>query len=354
MTPTVLRRPAVIAALAVALTLGGGACSSGNAKQAGAAPATTATSAASSHTAVAGAVALQDAYESVLGRVRPEVVEISTSVGLGSGIVFDDKGDIVTNAHVVGTAVKFRVSLVDGRTLDGALVGAYPPDDLAVIKVPAAGLVAASFADSAQVKVGEIALAIGNPLGLESSVTDGIVSSTGRTVSEGGGVVLPSTIQTSAAINPGNSGGALVDLNGDVIGIPTLAAVDPQLGGGAAAGIGFAIPSNTVKRITDQLIASGKVSDSGRAALGITGATASTLDGRPIGVLIRSVQAGRAAAAAGITAGDILTSVDGKPTRTLDDLQTVLADLAPGKLVSVDVIHQGGQTQTDKVTLGRL
>lgn len=348
------RRPAAIAGLAVAVVLGGGACSSGNAKQAGAAPATTATTVVPGHTAVAGAVALQDAYESVLGRVRPEVVEISTSVGLGSGIIFDDKGDIVTNAHVVGTAVKFRVSLVDGRTLDGVLVGTYPPDDLAVIKVPTSGLVAATFADSAQVKVGEIALAIGNPLGLESSVTDGIVSSTGRTVSEGGGVVLPSTIQTSAAINPGNSGGALVDLNGDVIGIPTLAAVDPQLGGGAAAGIGFAIPSNTVKRIADQLIAGGKVSDSGRAALGISAATASTLDGRPIGVLIRSVQAGQAAAAAGIIAGDILTSVDGKPTRTLDDLQTVLADLAPGKVVSVDVIHQVGKTQTAKVTLGRL
>jgi len=337
----------------IALSLAAVGCSGTNVKSAtNGSPSSTTQSAA--QTASGSATALQDAYEAVLARVRPEVVEISTSEGLGSGIVYDDKGDIVTNAHVVGTSTKFRVSLVDGRTLDGTLVGAYAPDDLAVVRVPASGLVPARFADSSQVKVGEIALAIGNPLGLGSSVTDGIVSSTGRTVSEGGGVVLPSTIQTSAAINPGNSGGALVDLNGEVIGIPTLAAVDPQLGGGAAAGIGFAIPSNTVKRIAGQLIAGGKVSDSGRAALGISGATASTLGGRSIGVLVRAVQPGQAADAAGIKSGDILTAVNTKPTTTLDDLQTVLADLAPGGTANVEVTHADGKTQSYKVTLGRL
>src|SRR5579859_2313190 len=109
---------------------------------------------------------------------------------------------------------------------------------------------------------------LGNPLGLASSVTEGIVSFNGRTVAEGNGVVLPDTVQTSAAINPGNSGGALVDLDANLIGIPTLAATDPQLGSGAAAGIGFAIPANTVKLIAGQLIAQGKVTNSGRAALG--------------------------------------------------------------------------------------
>ncbi|MDQ6937019.1 MAG: trypsin-like peptidase domain-containing protein [Actinomycetota bacterium] len=350
--PPMHRKGWIVSATA-ALALGSAACSTGNAKSAATGATTTSTSALSA-VAAGGAAALQDAYESVLTRVRPTVVEISTSQGLGSGIVYDDKGDIVTNAHVVGTSTKFSVSLVDGRTLDGTLVGAYPTDDLAVIKVPTSGLAAARFADSAQVKVGEITLAIGNPLGLDSSVTDGIVSATGRTVSEGGGVVLPSTIQTSAAINPGNSGGALVDLNGDVIGIPTLAAVDQQLGGGAAAGIGFAIPSNTVKRIADQLIATGKVSDSGRAALGISGATASTLAGQPIGVLIRAAQSGQAAAAAGIKAGDIVTAVNAKPTPTLDDLQTVLADLAPGQTATVDVTHPDAKTQSYKVTLGSL
>jgi len=301
-----------------------------------------------------GASGLQDAYEQVIDRVRPEVVEISTSQGLGSGIVYDDKGDIVTNAHVVGSSTTFRVTLVDGRSIDATLVGTYPTDDLAVIKVSTGGLTPARFADSGQVRVGELVLAVGNPLGLESSVTDGIVSSTGRTVSEGGGVVLPSTIQTSAAINPGNSGGALVDLNGDVIGIPTLAAVDPQLGGGAAAGIGFAIPSNTVKRIADQLIATGKVSDSGRAALGISATTASTFGGNPIGVLIRAVQPGQAAEQAGINPGDILTAINGKPTKSLDALQTVLADLAPGQEATAEVTGPDGQKRVLKVTLGRL
>src|SRR6058998_762312 len=123
----------------------------------------------------------------------------------------------------------------------------------------------AAFADSSKVRVGEFALAIGNPLGLRSSVTEGIVSSLGRTVSEGNGVALSSAIQTSAAINPGNSGGALVDLHARVIGIPTLAALDPELGGSQAPGIGFPIPSNTVKKIADQLIANGRVVRSGRA-----------------------------------------------------------------------------------------
>jgi S1-C subfamily serine protease len=211
----------------------------------------------------------------------------------------------------------------DGRTLKGTLVGTYVPDDLAVIKVSDGNLPAATFADSSQVQAGDVVLAIGNPLGLASSVTDGIASATGRTVSEGGGVVLPSTIQTSAPINPGNSGGGLVDLNGHVIGIPTLAAVDPQLGGGAAPGIGFAIPSNTVKLIADQLIASGRVTNSGRAALGLSGTTVTTLGGQPVGVLVRS--SAQAAKAAGIQAGDIITAVNGKPTPTLERLPPEVA-----------------------------
>lgn len=339
----------------IVLALGSTACSSSGTKKGSAAgtgpTVTTATSAAQG----SAAGALQDAFESVIATVRPSIVEISTSSGLGSGIVYDDKGDIVTNAHVVGNESRFQVGLVDGRTLDGTLVGAYVPDDLAVVKVAnGGGLSAAKFADSTQVKVGEIALAIGNPLGLASSVSDGIVSSTGRTVSEGGGVVLPSTIQTSAAINPGNSGGGLVDLNGEVMGIPTLAAVDPELGGSAAPGIGFAIPANTVKLIADQLIKGGKVTNSGRAALGISGATATTLGGKPVGVLIRSVVKGQGADAAGIKSGDIITAVNGKPTPTLDDLQTVLADLASGQTATVDILHAGGSKQTYKVTLGTL
>jgi S1-C subfamily serine protease len=161
-------------------------------------------------------------------------------------------------------------------------------------------------------------LAIGNPLGLSSSVTNGIVSATGRTVSEGSGVVLPSTIQTSAAINPGNSGGGLVGVDGRVIGIPTLAATDPELGG-SAPGIGFAIPSNTVKLIAGQLIATGKVTNSDRASLGITGATVSTTADQPVGVLVRDVRA--PASGVGIRAGDVITAVNRRATPTLTDLR---------------------------------
>ena len=236
------------------------------------------------------ASALQDAYIRVLDRVRPSVVEISTSQGLGSGVVYDTKGDIVTNAHVVAGATDFKVTLSDARTLPATLVGTYEPDDLAVVRVASHKLPAATFADSSKVRTGDIVLAIGNPLGLSSSVTNGIVSATGRTVSEGSGVVLPSTIQTSAAINPGNSGGGLVGVDGRVIGIPTLAATDPELGG-SAPGIGFAIPSNTVKLIAGQLIATGKVTNSDRASLGITGATVSTTADQPVGVLVRDVRA---------------------------------------------------------------
>ena len=271
---------------------------------------------------------------SVISRVRPEVVEISTTSDLGSGVVYDTKGDIVTNDHVVGSATTFSVKLADGQTLPARLVGAYPPDDLAVIRVTGARhLSPASFGDSSALQMGDIVFAIGNPLGLSSSVTEGIVSFNGREVSEGNGVVLPSTIQTSAPINPGNSGGALVDLAGQVVGIPTLAAIDQQTNSSAAPGIGFAIPSNTVKKIASQLIASGKVTDSGRAALGISGVDAVNPAGNPVGVLVESVQSGGAAARAGIPTGVAITAVNGQKTPTLAVLQNVLAALTPNQRV---------------------
>lgn len=143
-----------------------------------------------------GAVAsLQEGFEHVVERVRSSVVEISTDDGLGSGVVYDTKGNIVTNAHVVGDATRFSVTLVDGKIMPATLVGSYPPDDVAVIKVQSDSTLApAEFADSSKILIGQITVAIGNPLGLASSVTEGIVSATGRTVSEGGGVVrrLPS------------------------------------------------------------------------------------------------------------------------------------------------------------------
>ncbi len=263
----------------------------------------------------------------------PSVVEIQTSSGLGSGVVFDSKGDIVTNAHVVGTATTFRVLLPSSATPRSAtLVGACAPDDLAVIKVnDPAGLRPAVFGDSAALEVGDIVLAIGTPLGLASSVTEGIVSATGRTVSEPSeqgspGATLPDTIQTSASINPGNSGGALVDLAGQVVGIPTLAATDQQLGG-AAPGIGFTISSNTAKLIAAQLVATGKVANTGRAALGVQVSTVTSADGAPAGTGVVSVTSGGPAARAGITAGDVITAINGTATPDAQALATVKVTL---------------------------
>jgi putative serine protease PepD len=234
------------------------------------------------------ASSLEQQYEQVVSRVLPSVVQISTSQGSGSGVAYDTQGDIITNAHVVGAATTVQVSLASGgRPLAARVIGVFAPDDLAVIRVQtgAGSLHPASFGRSASARVGEIVLAMGNPLGLTGTVTEGIVSATGRTVAEGQGssAVLISAIQTSAAINPGNSGGALVNLAGQVIGIPTLAAADPQLGG-AAAGIGFAIPSDTITSIAGQLIAAGKVTTSGRASLGITAQTVADASGQPAGV----------------------------------------------------------------------
>jgi S1-C subfamily serine protease len=177
---------------------------------------------------------------------------------LGSGVVYDGRGDIVTNAHVVGDATEFRVTWFDGTVTDATLVGKDASNDLAVVRVAKGNGAAstASFGNSSALETGDIALAIGSPLGLDSTVTEGIVSATQRDVAENSSTTLH-VLQTSAPINPGNSGGALVDVDGRLIGIPTLSARDPNYGVSQAAGIGFAIPSNTVKAVADRLIADG-------------------------------------------------------------------------------------------------
>jgi putative serine protease PepD len=289
----------------------------------------------------------QDQLVRVVDAVSPAVVQIQTSAGLGSGVVYDGKGDIITNAHVVGTFKTFKITLANG-TYEGTLVGTFPASDLAVVHVKGTTPHPATFADSAKLQVGDFALAIGNPLGLRSSVTDGIVSSLGRTVSEGNGAAISSAIQTSAAINPGNSGGALVDMQGRVIGIPTLAALDPQLGGAQAPGIGFAIPSNTAAKIAEQLIANGRVVSSGRAYLGVRVAT--IVGG---GVLVSAIVPDGPAAKAGIKQGDIIVSVAGKPTPTADVLVSVLATLHPRQKVPVKLVRHGKEI-TVTVTLGEL
>nr|WP_254802799.1 trypsin-like peptidase domain-containing protein [Kitasatospora sp. SUK 42] len=304
---------------------------------------------------------LQDAYQRVIADVLPSVVQITTGDSLGSGIVYDDKGDIVTNAHVVGTATSFTVTLANSsKTLDASLVGSYPDSDLAVIRLNSApsGLKPAVFGDSSKVELGQITLAMGSPLGLSSSVTQGIVSATARTVSEPKGVGSPGAtignmVQTSAAINPGNSGGALVNLDSQVIGINTLAATEPQTNGAAAPGIGFAIPASTITNITDQLIKQGKVTNSGRAALGITARTSFNQQFQPSGAVIVAVSPGGAAASAGLQPGDVITKIGDTPVDSLNALTTALASLTPGSKVSVGYVRDGN-AQTAEVTLGTL
>jgi S1-C subfamily serine protease len=302
---------------------------------------------------------LQGDYQRVIKDVLPSVVQIQASNDLGSGVVYDDKGHIVTNAHVVGEEKTFKVTTANSEdTLTARLVSSYPQQDLAVIKldkVPS-GLKAAKFADSSKVQVGQIVLAMGSPLGLSSSVTQGIVSATGRTVTEGSGgggtgATIANMVQTSAAINPGNSGGALVNLDSQVIGIPTLAAVDPNFGDSAAPGIGFAIPASTVKTIADQIVKSGKVTDSGRAALGITGRTVVDENYQPAGVAVVSVKSGGAADKAGIEAGDIITRLGDTDITTITSLTEALAQDKPGERTTVTYIRGGSQKKAD-VTLG--
>ena len=341
LSPSRRRSSLALAGVAAAASFGVAGC----ANQTPAADATEPTAVVS---VAPGPGSLQQQFVQVVKQVGPAVVLVKSNKGLGSGIVFDAQGDIVTNNHVVADSSDFQVILANGKQYAAQVVGTFPPDDLAVVHINAPGLQPAAFADSSKLAVGDITLAIGNPLGLQSSVTEGIVSALGRTVNEDTGIALPNAIQTSAAINPGNSGGALVNLSGQVIGIPTLTATDPQLGGGQAAGIGFAIPSNTVQDIATQLVKQGKVTDSHRAYLGVQ--TASTTSGGP---LVTEVEAGGPAADAGIKVGDRVTDVNGTPTPDQATLADVLAGLNTGQTVVVTVVAPDGAKQTVQVTLGQ-
>jgi putative serine protease PepD len=350
------RRSAI--ALVAAAAIGGSGVAVGAATAAPAATSAVATSATTS-TPLAASGDARASYADVVRRVLPSVVLISTGEGLGSGVVLDRSGNIVTNAHVAGNATEFKVQVPgDPAPRTASLVGSYPPDDLAVIRVAdPSGLQPAKFGDSAKAQAGDVVLAVGNPLGLSGSVTSGIISATGRVVAEPAsdgkaGATLPDAIQTSAPINPGNSGGALVTTVGEVIGIPTLTAAGSQ-GGAQVQGIGFAIPSNLARDIAHQLITAGSVTNSHRAAIGAQVGTVTGTDGAPAGTGIVAVTSGGPADRAGLRPGDVIESAGGTLTTDTQALAGVLAAADPGDQITLSVVR-GAQDLTVKLTLGEL
>lgn len=301
--------------------------------------------------------------ETVAATFKQSVVQINVTTqkggGLGSGTIIDDRGYIVTNNHVIEGAKQIQVELYDGTILPAQLTGADPPDDIAVIKItPPQHMAVATIGDSSQLKVAEYVMAIGNPLGITQTVTSGIVSALGRNVPAGTDVEILDAIQTDAAINPGNSGGALVDLQGDLIGIPTLTIINPEFNA-PASGVGFAIPSNRVKFIVPQIIETGSVTHTGRAALGVSvgtvDPTVAAQDNLSVdhGALIVSVTPNGAAASAGLQPKDVIVQVDNKQIIDVASLGDALSNKSPGDTVTVKV-YRGNQQMTFNVKLGEL
>ncbi|GCE23358.1 trypsin-like peptidase domain-containing protein [Dictyobacter kobayashii] len=292
---------------------------------------------------------------------RSSVVQINVETerggSLGSGVIIDPRGYIVTNNHVVSGGQNYQVVLYDNTRLPATVAGTDPNDDLAVIKIdPPKHMSVAKIGDSSRLQVGQPVLAIGNPLGITQTVTSGIVSATGRNVSEGPNNLIINAIQTDAAINPGNSGGALVNMQKELVGIPTLAPIDPEFKT-PASGVGFAIPSNRVKFIAPQLINSGHVVQSGRADMGVNVITVDSdiADQAQLpvnhGALIVNVRPDSAAAQAGLRRGDIIVEADNQPIQDTAMLQDILINKQPGQTLSLR-IYRGDQQMAVKVQLG--
>jgi serine protease Do len=351
---------------------------------------------------------LQSTFESIYQQVSPSVVTIEvvegstaasssgngnspfgnspfsgnsgTSTALGSGFIWDKQGHIVTNNHVVNGATQITVTFLDGTTAAAQVVGTDPNADLAVIKVsvPASELVPVTLADSTQVKVGDMAIAIGNPFGEGWTMTQGIISGLSRslptnldsqTATTGPTYSIPDIIQTDAPINPGNSGGVLLNLEGQVIGVTSAI----ESNSGSSSGIGFVIPTEIVNKVIPSLISTGAYN---HPYLGITGtdltsdiATQMSLPATTKGVLVIDVTSGGPASTAGLLAstqqatingqtvpfgGDVITAVNGQSIQTMDDLSSYLfLHTTAGQSITLTILR-GGKTMTLKVTTGIL
>ncbi len=386
MTPRIRRpRAALVAALLSAALVGAGA-GAGIYAAAGATKTTTTTAAAqvpaqgrpaarttSAQLSVSeiykqdgdGVVEITATSESTGASPFPFGGGLSVQQAEGSGFVYDSKGDIVTNEHVVDGAHSVSVTFPDGAVYTATVVGSDATTDLAVIKVdaPASELHPLSLADSSKVEVGDGVVAIGSPFGLEGSVASGIVSALHREITSPNNSPIEDAIQTDAAINKGNSGGPLLDLRGDVIGVNSQIESDS----GGSDGVGFAIPSSTVRSVVTQLLATGKAK---HAFLGIDAQTipsrvAAEL-GIAAGVEVSSVQSGSAADRAGLkaatgnktvngtsypTGGDVIAAIDGTKMSSAQQLKSVISAKRPGDEVELTLVR-AGKTETVKVTLG--
>jgi serine protease Do len=326
----------------------------------------------------AGVTDLRNGVRSAAQRAQPATVQITTQqttvdqfnrpfsvpAGVGTGVIYDREGHIITNNHVIEGAQGIQVSLADGRSLSGRLVGQDPQTDLAVLQISGDNLPVAELGDSRQLQVGDWVVAIGNALGLSGgpTVTQGVVSALGRAVQEPSdemgrpGPYLFDAIQTDAAINPGNSGGPLVNLNGQVIGINTLVA--NQAGPGVSAqGIGFAIAISTAKPIADQLVATGRVA---HPYLGVNYASLNPSIAAQLGiatsqkgVVVGQVVPGSPAAGAGLRTRDVITNVDGSELTTDSSFAQILNQKKPGDTVSLTV-QRGGQAVQVQAKLGEM
>ena len=258
----------------------------------------------------------------------------------GTGFVYDTKGDIVTNQHDISGASRVKVKFSDGSTYSATVVGSDSATDIAVVHVnaPSSKLVPLTLADSSKVAVGDGVVAIGNPFGLDGTVTSGIVSAVGREISSPDDTPIAGAIQTDAAINHGNSGGPLLNLRGEVIGITSQI----QSEGGGNDGVGFAVPSNTVTSIATQLISSGKAQ---HALLGVTPADPAN------GVRIATVKSGSAADDAGLKQGDVITAVGRTRITSSAQIRALIAGKQPGDALTLS-IKRDGSSKTVHVTLG--
>ena len=290
-----------------------------------------------------GGVPLQDIYTQNIDSVASIYCTTSRGNSTGTGVILSNNGYIVTNAHVVDGAISVTVQLTDERVFSAGIVGRDEISDLAVLSIDAKDLVPAQFGDSSSLRVGDTVVAIGDPLGVEfrGTYTDGIVSAINRDVEIDGRTMT--LIQTNAALNSGNSGGPLINCYGQVIGINTMK-IGAFTDSAGVEGLGFAIPSATVKDIVDQLIAQGYVS--GRPTLGLIGETLSTFYQHyyrlPAGLYITYVEQGSDAYRKGVEDGDILMSINDTRVTTMDDINAAIYNLEVGETVQT-IIYRGGQ-----------